>query len=107
MRNYEMRVYTLRTQESLDFYRSTVYPRHLHNFDRFGVKAHGLWTQKDDPEHRVFVLLSYDEGDDPKEVAERYIRSPEVAEDTKGFDANDILHVESTFLMPSPSSPLN
>ena len=28
MRTYEMRVYSLRTKEALDFYASTVYPRH-------------------------------------------------------------------------------
>ena len=72
MRTFEMRVYSLRTKEALDFYASTVYPRHLNNFGLFGVEAHGLWTQKDDGAHRIFVLVSYAEGDDPGEVAQRY-----------------------------------
>lgn len=107
MRTYEMRVYSLRTKEALDFYASTVYPRHLDNFELFGVEAHGLWTQKDDVAHRVFVLVSYAEGADPVEVAQRYIQSPEAANDTRGFDRADILSVESTILVPSASSPLN
>lgn len=106
MRTYEMRVYALRTKEALDFYASTVYPRHLDNFGLFGVEAHGLWTQKDDGAHRIFVLVSYAEGDDPAEVAQRYIQSPEAAEDARGFDVADILSVDSTILIPSESSPL-
>ncbi|KIZ48067.1 MULTISPECIES: NIPSNAP family protein [Rhodopseudomonas] len=106
MRTYEMRVYSLRTNEARDFYASTVYPRHLDNFGRFGVEAHGLWTQKDDLAHRIFVLVSYEEGADPHEVAQRYIQSPEAANDAKGFDVADILNVESTILVPSPNSPL-
>ena len=106
MRTFEMRVYSLRTKEALDFYASTVYPRHLNNFGLFGVEAHGLWTQKDDGAHRIFVLVSYAEGDDPGEVAQRYIQSPEAANDARGFDVADILGVESTILVPSASSPL-
>lgn len=106
MRTYEMRVYTLRTKEALDFYASTVYPRHLHNFGQFGVQAHGLWTQKDDVAHRIFVLVSYADGADPREVAQRYIQSPEAANDARGFDVEDILNVDSTILVPSANSPL-
>jgi hypothetical protein len=106
MRPYEMRVYSLRTKEALDFYASTVYPRHLNNFGLFGVEAHGLWTQKDDLAHRIYVFVSYAEGDDPGEVAQRYIQSPEAASDARGFNVADILSVESTILVPSTSSPL-
>jgi hypothetical protein len=107
MRTYEMRVYSLRTKEALDFYASTVYPRHFNNFGLFGVEAHGLWTQKDDVAHRAFVLVSYAEGDDPRAVAQRYIQSPEAANDARGFDIADILSVDSTILVPAASSPLN
>ncbi|MBB6252972.1 NIPSNAP family protein [Nitrospirillum iridis] len=106
MRTFEMREYSLRTKEALDFYASTVYPRHLNNFGLFGVEAHGLWTRKGDVAHRIFVLVSYAEGDDPGEVARRYIQSPEAANDTRGFDRADILSVRSTILIPSTSSPL-
>ena len=106
MRAYEMRVYTLRTKEALEYYASTVYPRHLSNFGLFGVEAHGLWTKKDDVANRMYVLVSYAEGDDPNEVAQRYIQSPEAVNDARGFDVADILGVESTILAPSASSPL-
>ena len=105
MRTYELRVYTLRTQAALDFYTNTVFPRHFHNFGLFGVEAHGLWTKKEDSMPRAFALVSYREGDDPHEVAQRYIKSPEAVEDAKGFDVTNILKVESTILLPSASFP--
>jgi hypothetical protein len=106
MRTFEIRVYTLRTKEALDFYAGRVYPRHLNSFPLFGVEAHGFWTAKDDTAPRLFVLVSYAEGDEPGEVAQRYLQSPELAEDVKDFDVADIIGVESTILLPSASSPL-
>jgi len=50
--------------------------------------------------------VSYAEGDDPVEVARRYIASPEAANDARGFDVADILSVESTILIPAANSPL-
>jgi len=106
MRTFELRVYKLRTQEALDFYREQIYPRHLDSFPLFGIEAHGLWTAKDDVEPRFFVLASYAAGEDPGEVVRRYMQSTEFAEDIRNFDVSDIVAVESTILMPSTSSPL-
>ena len=53
------------------------------------------------------MLVSYVEGADPVEVAQRYIQSPEAANDARGFDVADILSVESTILIPSARSPLS
>jgi len=104
MRIFELRVYTMRTKNALDFYTNTVYPRHLQNFHLFGVQAHGIWTAKDDPSPRAFMMVSYTEGDDPREIAQRYIQSPEAVNDARGFDVDDILSVESTILIPLASS---
>lgn len=104
MRTFELRIYTLRTKEALDFYVGTVYPRHLHNSHLFGVQSHGVWTAKSDTSHRAFVILSYTEGDDPGEVAQRYIQSPEAANDARGFNVADILEVKSTILVDATAS---
>lgn len=106
MRTFELRVYKLRTREALSFYMTQIYPRHLHSFPLFGIEAHGFWTAKDDAEPRLFVLASYTAGDEPGEVAGRYMQSKEFAEDIKDFDVSDIVDVESTILTPSESSPL-
>ena len=106
MRTFELRVYKLRTKEALDFYMQQIYPRHLSSFPLFGIEAHGFWTAKEDVEPRLFVLASYAAGEDPAEVAQRYMRSAEFAADTRDFNISDIVGVESTILIPSRSSPL-
>ena len=106
MRTYELRVYTLRTKEALDFYREKVYPRHLNSFPLFGTEAHGFWTAREDLTPRLFVLASYAAGDDPGEVARRYMQSTEFAEDIRNFNVSDIVDVQSTILTPSTASPL-
>ncbi|HEY4361504.1 MAG TPA: hypothetical protein VGN17_11055 [Bryobacteraceae bacterium] len=99
-------MYKLRTKEALDFYREQIYPRHLSSFPRFGIEAHGFWTAKEDVEPRFFVLVSYAAGEEPGEVARRYMQSAEFAQDIGNCDGSDIVGVESTVLVPSTSSPL-
>jgi hypothetical protein len=106
MRMSELRVYTLRTKEALDFYMNQVYPRHLNSFPGFGIEAHGIWTVKEDVERRAFVLVSYAEGDDPGEVVRRYMQSAEFADEITGWDPSNIVSVESTILIPTASSRL-
>jgi hypothetical protein len=106
MRTFELRVYTLRTKEALDFYMNQIYPRHLSSFPLFGIEAHGIWTAKEDVEPRAFVLVSYAAGEDPGAVVRRYMQSPEFAEEIRGRDVSNIVSVESTILIPLTSSPL-
>ena len=106
MRLFELRVYTLRTKEVLEFYMEKIYPRHLKSFHLFGIEAHGFWTAKGDVEPRLFVLASYAAGEDPGKVVRRYMRSTEFADDIGNFDVSDIVGVESTILIPSTRSPL-
>lgn len=106
MRTFELRTYTLRTPEALKAYSETIYPRHLRSFPRFGVAAHGFWTELAGHDPRLFVLLSYAPGLDPAEVAQRYLQSADLADDVEGFDVANIVHVDSTILAPTEASPL-
>jgi hypothetical protein len=83
-----------------------IYPRHLDSFPKFGIEAHGFWTAAADVEPRLFVLASYVPGEEPGEVARRYMQSTEFADDIRNFDVSGIVGVESTILIPSRSSPL-
>ena len=76
MRTFELRVYTLRTQEALDFYREVVYPRHLNSFPLFGIEAHGFWTAKADVQPRLFVLVSYAAGGEPARSVGAICKAP-------------------------------
>ena len=101
MRTFELRVYKLRTKEALDFYMNQIYPRHLSSFPLFGIEAHGFWTAKEDVEPRLFVLASYAAGEDPGEVARRYVQSTEFAEETSGslmYQTSLALNRQSSYL---------
>jgi hypothetical protein len=97
MRTFELRVYTLRTKEALDFYRDVIYPRHLESFPQFGIEAHGFWTAKEDVKPRLFVLASYAAGDEPGEVATRYMQSTEFADDIRDFNVPTSLALNQRF----------
>lgn len=106
MRTFELRRYTLRSNEALDIYTNHVYPRHLHSFPLFGIEHHGVWVAKGCIDPSAFVLVSYPEGEEPGEIVRRYMASPEFAEETRGWDRSNIVSVQSTILCPSESSPL-
>lgn len=107
MRIYQLRVYTLATREGLDFYKDVVYPRHLDGyFPKAGVTAHGFWTVPGDLQHRLFVLVSLDEGTDTAEVESTFMQDPDFLNDVRGMDPSMILGVEATDLTPTASSPL-
>jgi hypothetical protein len=106
MRAFELRVYKLRTKAALHSYMEKIYPRHFNSFPLFGIEAHGFWTAKADVEPRLFVLVSYAAGEEPGEVARRYMQSTEFADEIRNFNVSDIMGVESTILIPSTNSPL-
>jgi len=106
MRTFGLRVYTLRSPETLDSCRVQICPRHLSSFPLFGVKASGFWTARDAFAPRLFVPASFAAGEEPGEVVRGYRQSNEFAEDVRNFDVSAIVSVESTILVPSTSSPL-
>ena len=106
MKTFELRVYTLRSREALDFYKDNIYPRHLRSFPLFGIEAHGFWTAPADVQPRLHVLVSFPSDQDPKEISNRYMKSKEFVDDSKDFDVANIVNVQSTILKPSTGSPL-
>lgn len=103
---YELRTYTLASREDLGFYKDVIYPRHLTSFKDFDIQPHGFWTSPQDEEPRLYVLCSYPQEADLAELGERYMNSPGFHSDLEGFDKSKILHVDSLFLNPTTSSPL-
>ena len=108
MRTFELRIYTLRSKDALELYKDRIYPRHLAgSLAAFGIQAHGLWTSPADTQPRLYVLASYPGGQDPEEVARRYMKSQAFLDDIKDFDVTNIVGVTSTILEPTSSSPLS
>ena len=65
---YQLRTYTLKDRESLDFYRNVVYPRHFVSFAKFGMAIHGIWTAANPLDLTLYVLFSFAEQDDSDTV---------------------------------------
>jgi primosomal protein N' len=51
MSTSELRVYTLRTKDALDYYREQIYPRHLSSFPPFGIEATASGSQRKTSSH--------------------------------------------------------
>jgi NIPSNAP len=105
-RKFELRIYTLPSQDAFDVYKDKVYPRHLKSFPLFGIEAHGFWTLPSEVGYKLYVLASYPNNQDPSEVVLKYMNSKEFADDISGFDPRTIVSVETTLLRPTDSSPL-
>jgi hypothetical protein len=103
---YQLRKYTLKDRESLDFYRNVVYPRHFVSFAKFGMAIHGIWTAPDPVDLTLYVLFSFAEQDDPTAVLAEYVQSEYFKADLVGWDSSTILDYTDTFMTSSTASPL-
>jgi hypothetical protein len=103
---YQLRTYTLKDRESLDFFRNVVYARHFVSFAKFGIAIHGLWTAPDDLDLTFYVLFSFREQDDPATVLAELVESDDFKADVVDWDPSRILEYTDTFMTPSTASPL-
>ncbi|NUJ81845.1 NIPSNAP family protein [Methylocystis sp. FS] len=101
----ELRTYTLASDETLDRYASIHWARHIVSLAAFGITTHHVWKEVGGDRPRLLALVEYADGQNPAEVAARYMGSSEFQADMEGFAAADIVHVSSTFLEPAQSDP--
>ncbi|MGA5464900.1 NIPSNAP family protein [Mycobacterium sp. NPDC050041] len=102
---FQLRIYTLRSPEALQRYATVHWARHVTTFATFGVDTHGVWTEHAGGAHRLVALITYPPGADPEHLTRHIMASPDFAADMAGFDADDIVDVESVLLDPMPFSP--
>ncbi|MFZ0907126.1 MAG: NIPSNAP family protein [Mycobacterium sp.] len=103
---FQLRIYTLRTEDALDRYASVHWARHISSLDTFGVTTYGVWTERANEENRLFALISYADGANPEELTSEYLASAEFKADMKGFDPQDMLDVETILLDATAASPM-
>ncbi len=104
---FQLRIYTLRSPEALRQYATVHWARHLPTFETFGITPHGVWTEHPGDAHRLVALIGYPPGADPEQLTRQIMASPEFAVDMAGFDANDIVDVQSLLLEPTSFSPIH
>ncbi|BBZ43828.1 NIPSNAP family protein [Mycobacterium parmense] len=102
---FQLRTYTLRSPDALQRYATVHWARHLGTFSMFGIATHGVWTEHDGAD-RLVALIGYPTGTDPEHLTRVVMASPQFAADMAGFDAEDLLDVQTTLLDPTSFSPL-
>ena len=103
---FQLRIYTLRTDEALERYSTVHWARHVGSLAAFGVTTHGIWTECDGSANRLVALVSFAQGADPLAVTNEYMASPEFNADMEGFDRRDVVAVTAMLLDATGSSPI-
>ena len=103
----QLRIYTLRSPEALQRYATVHWARHRTTFTTFGVITHGVWTEHSGGAHRLVALIGYPPGADPEQLTRQVMASAQFAADMAGFDADDIVDVQSVPLDPTSFSPIH
>lgn len=98
---FELRTYTLASDEALDQYASVHWARHVVSLSKFGIITHYVWKQVRTDKPRLIVLVEYADGADPLEIASTYMASSEFRADMDGFSMADIVHVSSALVEPA------
>lgn len=104
---FQLRIYTLRSPESLQQYATVHWARHLATFTTFGVTTHGVWTERSGGANRLLALICFPQGTDPEQLTRHIMISSEFAADMAGFDVDEIVDVQSILLDPTSFSPIH
>lgn len=95
----QLRIYTLADKETAEHYFKEHWSRHRINLPKFGFLVKGVWIgNTPGVANQVIALVSFPDGADVEGMTERYMKSPEFADDTAGFDRNKITNVETKML---------
>jgi hypothetical protein len=103
---FQLRTYTLRSPEALQRYAAVHWARHLETFKTFGVTTHGVWTERTGGANRLVALIHYPADADLAQLTRHVMTSPEFTADMAGFNADEIVDVQSVLLDPTAFSPI-
>ncbi|WP_333772457.1 NIPSNAP family protein [Streptomyces sp. IBSBF 3136] len=105
MSQYQLRVYTLRSSDTLAAYEK-IWAQHIPGMAKHRITTHGVWTAPGSDTPRLYALVSYKDADDVQERLEAYLSSPEFRADMEGFDISQIVGLDETLLTPTEDSSL-
>ncbi|RKR85751.1 NIPSNAP protein [Mucilaginibacter gracilis] len=95
----EQLIYTLANREIAEHYFKEHWSKHRLNLPKFGFEVKGVWIGNTPGiAKQVVALVSFPDNADVNGMTERYMKSPEYASDTAGFDRNKIINVETLIL---------
>jgi hypothetical protein len=95
----QLRIYTLTDKNTAENYFTEHWAKHIKSLPKFGVQFKGVWIgNSPDIENQVIALVSFPDQANIEEMTERYMKSPEFADDMAGFDRSKITNVETKIL---------
>ena len=98
----QLRIYTLADKNTAEHYFTEHWSKHLESLPKFGVQVKGVWIGKtSEIENQVIALVSFPDDANIDEMTERYMKSPEFADDMAGFDRSKITNVETKIMKSS------
>ena len=103
---FELRTYTLASEEALEQYATVHWARHVPSLARFGVTTRQVWREVGGEQPRLFALVEHEDGADPAAVNAAYLASAEFRADMDGFEMSNIRGVTVVLLetaMPVPA----
>lgn len=95
---FQLRTYTLASEEAAKTYLDIHWARHLKSLSKYGIKVHGVFLAKETNLAQVIALVSYEEGASVSEVNAAYMKSPDLRADMEGFNMEDIIRVDEILL---------
>jgi hypothetical protein len=98
----QLRIYTLADKETAEHYFTAHWPKHRINLPKFGFRMEGVWIgNTHGVANQVVARVSFPDNADVEGMTERYMKSPEFADDTAGFDRNKITNLGTKILRPT------
>ncbi|RKR80735.1 NIPSNAP protein [Mucilaginibacter gracilis] len=95
----QLRIYTLADKETAAHYFKDHWSKHRINLPKFGFEVKGVWIGNTPGiANQVVALVSFPDNADVDGMTDSYMKSPEFADDTAGFDRNKIINVETLIL---------
>src|SRR5471030_872683 len=95
----QLRIYTLTDKNTAEHYFTEHWPKHLESLPKFGVQVKGVWIgNTPESENQVISILSFPDDANIEEISDRYMKSPEFADDMEGFDTSKITNVETKIM---------
>jgi hypothetical protein len=95
----QLRIYTLTDKNIAEHYFTKHWKKHLKSLPKFSVQVKGVWIgNTPESENQVIAILSFPDDANIEEISDRYMKSPEFADDMAGFDIRKITNVETKIM---------
>ncbi len=95
----QLRIYTLVDKNTAEHYFTEHWAKHIKSLPKFCFQFKGVWIgYTPESKNQVIALVSFPDHANIEEMTDRYMKSPEFADDMAGFDRSKITNVETKIM---------